>query len=67
MWRKNRILKKYRTIFALQKFCRGVYRLVQKIKEMKKHKNLEIEIPFEEIVEFIFTLLFIEEESKIII
>ena len=34
---------------------------------MKKSKNLKIEILFEEIVEFIFTLLFIEEESKIII
>ena len=37
------------------------------IKELKKLKNLEIEISFEEIVKFIFTLLFRKEESKTII
>ena len=57
MKKKNQILKNIEQYLHFKKFCRGVYRLVQKIKEMKKHKNLEIEITFEEIVEFIFTFL----------
>jgi len=64
---KKKGIKNYKTISALQKFCRGIYRLDQIIKEKKKNKNPDFEIPFEEIVEFIFTLLFMEEESKIII
>ena len=58
-------IKNYKTISALQKFCRGVYRLDYLIKEKIKLKNIEIEITNEEIVEFIFTLLFMEEESEI--
>ena len=64
---KKKGIKNYKTISALQKLCRGIYRLDQIIKKKKKYKNLDFEIPFEEIVEFIFTLLFMEEESKIII
>ena len=47
-----------------KKFFIGVYGLVQKIKEMKKHKNLEIEITFEEIVEFIFTFFLSKKKIK---
>ena len=64
---KKKGIKNYKTISALQKFCRGIYRLDKIIKDKKRYKNIDLEIPFEEIVEFIFTLLFMEEESKIII
>jgi len=62
---KKKGIKNYKTISALQKLCRGIYRLNYLIKEKKKYKNIEIEIPNEEIVEFIFTLLFMEDESEI--
>ena len=61
----NPDIKNCQTISALYKLCRGIYRLDKIMKEKKRYKNIENGIPIEEVVEFIFTLLFMEDESKI--
>ena len=63
----NPDIKNFRTISSLNKLCRGIYRLDKTMKEKKNYKNIDGGIPIEEIAEFIFTLLFMEEQSKIII
>ena len=63
----NPDIKNVRTISNLSKLCRGIYRLDKMLKENKRYKNIENGIPMEEVAEFIFTLLFAEDENKIII
>ena len=67
-WHSEKInpdIKNVRTISALQKLCRGIYRLDKMMKEKKRYKNIENGIQMEEVAQFIFSLLFMEDESKI--